>query len=234
MRGRFPVHYAPEATFTGCALLFLAAMTLVTESQPSACSGCVEATTLASAPLIYFHRHHRSLEATWKYLLICSVGIALALLGNFFVAVAAGATRLEFATCWPGLGNSRAVAQAAFPVDPRRLRHEDGPCAAAHVVAGRAQRSAVGDLGAVVGRAPELRVPRHPAHAPDRRAAGLGASARNCSLVRTHLDGSRAVFIVGQTDYKRMLAYSSVEHMGILALGVGLGGAACSARCCTR
>ena len=34
-----------------------------------------------------------------------------------------------------------------------------------------------------------------------------------------------AVFILGQTDYKRMLAYSSVEHMGILALGVGLGGA---------
>jgi hydrogenase-4 component F len=34
-----------------------------------------------------------------------------------------------------------------------------------------------------------------------------------------------AVFIVGQTDYKRLLAYSSVEHMGILALGVGLGSA---------
>ena len=49
----------------------------------------VEATTLASAPLIYFHRNPRSLEATWKYLLICSVGIALALLGNFFIAVAA-------------------------------------------------------------------------------------------------------------------------------------------------
>jgi hypothetical protein len=49
----------------------------------------VEATTLASAPLIYFHRQPRSLEATWKYLLICSVGIALALLGNFFLAVAA-------------------------------------------------------------------------------------------------------------------------------------------------
>ena len=42
-------------------------------------------------PLIYFHRHHRSLEATWKYLLICSVGIALALLGNFMLA--AGATQ---------------------------------------------------------------------------------------------------------------------------------------------
>ena len=35
-----------------------------------------------------------------------------------------------------------------------------------------------------------------------------------------------AIFILGQTDYKRMLAYSSVEHMGLLSLGVGLGGAA--------
>jgi hydrogenase-4 component F len=35
-----------------------------------------------------------------------------------------------------------------------------------------------------------------------------------------------AVFIIGQAEYKRMLAYSSVEHMGILALGVGLGGTA--------
>src|SRR2546425_11238169 len=34
-----------------------------------------------------------------------------------------------------------------------------------------------------------------------------------------------AVFILGQADYKRMLAYSSVEHMGILTLGIGLGGA---------
>ena len=49
----------------------------------------IEATTLTSAPLIYFHRSARSLEATWKYLLICSVGIALALLGNFFMAIAA-------------------------------------------------------------------------------------------------------------------------------------------------
>jgi hydrogenase-4 component F len=37
--------------------------------------------------------------------------------------------------------------------------------------------------------------------------------------------GVAAVFIIGQSDYKRMLAYSSVEHVGILALGIGLGGA---------
>ena len=81
---------APEAVFVGCLLLFLSAMTLVTVSQHFGLLWvAIEATTLASAPLIYFHRHHRSLEATWKYLLICSVGIALALLANFFLDVAA-------------------------------------------------------------------------------------------------------------------------------------------------
>jgi len=36
------------------------------------------------------------------------------------------------------------------------------------------------------------------------------------------------VFMVGQRDFKRMLAWSSVEHMGILSVGLGLGGAAAS------
>src|SRR5207302_1529163 len=39
-----------------------------------------------SAPSIYFNHNPRSLEATWKYLLIGSVGIALALLGSLFLA----------------------------------------------------------------------------------------------------------------------------------------------------
>ena len=49
----------------------------------------MEATTLASAPLVYFHRARSPSRPTWKYLLICSVGIALALLGVFFLGVAA-------------------------------------------------------------------------------------------------------------------------------------------------
>src|ERR1019366_2235134 len=81
---------APETVFIGCLLLFLAAMSLVTVSQHFGLLWvAIEATTLTSAPLIYFHKHHRSLEATWKYLLICSVGIALALLANFFLGIAA-------------------------------------------------------------------------------------------------------------------------------------------------
>ena len=61
----------------------------------------LEATTLAVAPLI-FHRHdRRSLEAVWKYLVISSVGIALALLGMFFLATAqvGGGTRAA-RSCW--------------------------------------------------------------------------------------------------------------------------------------
>ncbi len=68
---------APEATFIGCLLIFLATMTLVIAARHIGLMWVgVEATTLASAPLIHFHRHHRSLEAAWKYLVICSVGIA--------------------------------------------------------------------------------------------------------------------------------------------------------------
>jgi hydrogenase-4 component F len=59
------------------------------------------------------------------------------------------------------------------------------------------------------------------------RAAGEDAFARD-ALVGLGLFSIAlaAVFVVGQKDFKRMLAYSSVEHMGILALGLGLGGAA--------
>ena len=79
----------PEPVFIGCLLLFLSAMTTVTVSRHLGMLwAAVEATTLLSAPLIYFHRHKRSLEATWKYLLICSVGIALALMGNLFLGAA--------------------------------------------------------------------------------------------------------------------------------------------------
>ena len=55
----------------------------------------MEATTLVTAPLLYFNHNARSLEATWKYLLIGSVGIALALLGSLFLAYASLKSGLE-------------------------------------------------------------------------------------------------------------------------------------------
>jgi len=78
-----------ENIFTGSMLLFLSTMTMVTLSDHIMVMWiAIEATTLASAPLIYTHRTAVSLEATWKYVLICSVGIAMALLGSVLVTVA--------------------------------------------------------------------------------------------------------------------------------------------------
>jgi hydrogenase-4 component F len=224
---------APEATFTACLLLFLAAMTLVSVSQPFGLLWvAIEATTLASAPLIYFHRHHRSLEATWKYLLICSVGIALALLGNFFLAVAASDRG----------GTPLPLVLSALVAGAPQL----------HVVWLRAAflLFLVG-YGTKTGLAPlHTWLPDAHSEAPSAVSALLSGALLNCALLgilraqqvcvaageagfgRELLVGfgllsmaAAAVFIPGQTDYKRMLAYSSVEHMGILTLGIGLGGA---------
>ncbi|MBP1683924.1 MAG: NADH/Ubiquinone/plastoquinone [Deltaproteobacteria bacterium] len=225
---------APEATFTGCLLLFLAAMTLVAASQRFGLLWvAIEATTLASAPLIFFHRHHRSLEATWKYLLICSVGIALALLGNFFLAVAAsdaGGTRIPLVLEDLVRGASRLHVrwlQAAFllflvgygtkmGLAPLHTwlpdAHSEAPSVVSALLSGALLNCAF--LGI-------LRVQQVCA------AAGCGAFGRELFVGFGIVSMAvAAVFIIGQADFKRLLAYSSVEHMGILSLGVGLGGGA--------
>src|SRR5262249_22618955 len=75
--------------FCANLLLSLAMMTLVSLSHHLGLLWvAMEATTLVSATSIYFNHNARSLEATWKYLLLCSVGIALALLGSLFLAYA--------------------------------------------------------------------------------------------------------------------------------------------------
>ncbi len=224
---------AREASFTGCLLLFLAAMTLVTVSQHLALLWvAVEATTLASAPLIYFHRHHRSLEATWKYLLICSVGIALALLGIFFLAVATTSRgsavgslvlndllsnaphlnrlwlKAAFVLMLVGYGTKMGLAPFHTWLPDA---HSEAPSVASALLSGALLNCAF--LGIL--RIHQVCV-----------ASGLADFSERLLLVLGLLSMAvAAVFIVGQTDYKRMLAYSSVEHMGILAVGVGLGGA---------
>lgn len=216
---------APEATFTGCLLLFLATMTLVCLSQHLGLLWiAIEATTLASAPLIYFHRHHRSLEAVWKYLLLCSVGIAVALLGTFFLIGAGGTLQL---------GKLEALAPG---LDPTWLR-----LGFLLLVVG---------YGTKMGLAPmHTWLPDTHSEAPSVVSALLSGALLNCAFlgVLRALEvlqaggqgdfGQRvlvllgllsmavsATFLLHQPDFKRLLAYSSVEHMGILALGVGLGG----------
>jgi len=225
---------APEATFTACLLLFLAAMTLVCVSHRFGLLWVgIEATTLTSAPLIYFHRHHRSLEATWKYLMICSVGIALALLGNFFLTVAASnadgtvvpliledlvrsASRLHvlwlraaFLLFLVGYGTKMGLAPLHTWLPDA---HSEAPSVVSALLSGALLNCAF--LGIL--RLQQVCVAAGEAAFGQELLVGFGLLSMAVA----------AVFVLGQPDYKRMLAYSSVEHMGILTLGVGLGGAA--------
>ena len=225
---------APERIFTMCLCLFLAAMTVVCSTRNlSVLWVGIEATTLSSAPLIYFHRHRRSLEATWKYLVICSVGIALALLGNILFSVAfydaasplasmnlpdmlprAGAAakpwlRAAFIFLLVGYGSKMGLAPMHNWLPDA---HSQSPSLVSALLSGALLNCAF--LGIL--RAQQLLV-----------AAGMGAFGGELLVLFGLISmGTAAVFIVGQGDYKRLLAYSSVEHMGILALGVGIGGGA--------
>jgi len=219
----------PEAVFAGCLLLFLATMTLVTLSQHFGLLwASVEATTLVSAPLIYFHRNPRSLEATWKYLMVCSVGIALALPGNFFFAVAGSqggtgglllsdliARGPELPGAWLKMGFLFFLVGYGTKMGLAPLHtwlpdaHSEAPSSVSALLSGALLNCAFLAL---------LRVTQV------MNAANLGSFTRGLFLFFGFFSITlAAVFLLGQRDYKRLLAYSSVEHMGILAVGMGLG-----------
>ena len=224
---------APQR-FVPCLLAFLAAMSLVTVSRNLALMwAAVEATTVASAPLIYFYKRPGSLEATWKYLLICSVGIALALLGTFFLGVAATTPAGDAA----GLGIDDVLAVAT------RLDHRWLHAAFVLVLVG---------YGTKMGLAPlHTWLPDAHSQAPSPVSALLSGALLNCALLgilrfyEICVASGEAEFaqrlllilgfasllvgaglLLGQRDYKRLLAYSSVENMGVIAIGLGIAGSA--------
>ena len=214
--------------FVSCLLAFLAAATIVTLAHHLALMWIgMEATTLSLAPLV-FHRHdRRSLEAVWKYLVLSSVGIGLALFGTFFLAAAQsqgsplvledlvkhaatlqpGLLRAAFIFLLVGYGTKMGLAPLhSWKPDT----YGEAPSLVAGLMAGALTSCAF--LG--LARAAEVMV-----------AAGQAAFMRPpllafgiASLVVS------AGFVIGQTDLKRLLAYSSVEHMGILVLALGIGG----------
>ncbi len=217
--------------FVSCILAFLAAVSLVALSHHFAVLWiALEASTLAVAPLI-FHRHdRRSLEAVWKYLVISSVAIALALLGTFFLATAQptapGARPLVLEDLVAGAaGLHPAWLKAAFVflligygtkmgLAPMHTWKPDtygeAPSVVGALMAGALTSAAFLGLARITEVA---------------TAAGIASFTRPLLLAFGLFSiAVAAAFVVGQTDVKRLLAYSSVEHMGILVLGLGLGG----------
>src|SRR5512147_1273000 len=191
----------------------------------------IEATTITSAMLIPLHVTKASVEASWKYILIGSIGIALAfggtVLGYFDFVNLAG--RQEAALNW-------TVLRASAP----RLHPEVIQLAFVFILIG---------YGTKAGLAPmHTWLPDAHSEAPAPLSAmmsgvllavalyaimrwkavvdlAVGAYFTNELLIALGLLSlAIAGFsLVGQRNYKRLLAYSSVEHSGLTCLGLALG-----------
>lgn len=224
----------PNRIFTTCLLAFLAMTTMVTLTQHLALLWvAMEGATLSTAMLIYFNRNARSLEAAWKYLMIGSVGIALALLGSLFVGYATflgagGNASLLFSDLLGHAGMlSRPWLRAGFVLLLVGYGTKMG-LAPLHTWKPDAYGEAPGIIGALLAGGMTncaflalMRIYRITA------AAGEGPFARELLIgIGLFSMAVAAVFMAGQRDFKRMLAYSSVEHMGILVFGIGMGGLA--------
>jgi hydrogenase-4 component F len=222
-----------ERRFCACLCFFLAAVTLVAGTQRLDMLWVgIECTTLATAPLIYFHRRRRALEATWKYLMLCSVGIAMALLGNIL---------LSFAFHVPDALEAVPLTLPDLVLAAPQAETTWLKAAFIFILVG---------YGVKMGLSPlHCWLPDAHSEAPSLVSALLSGALLNCAflgILRAHQVlipagigdfsggllvffglasmGTAMVFIVGMGHFKRLLAYSSVEHMGILALGVGIGG----------
>ncbi|MBN1864760.1 MAG: hypothetical protein JW808_07660 [Victivallales bacterium] len=191
----------------------------------------IEATTFASAPLVYYYRTRRSLEATWKYVMICSVGIGFSLIGNLLVMVsfsgaadgslfisdlkgAAGAAdsqmlMVAFVFFLVGYGTKTGLAPMHTWLP---AAHGESPAFVSSLLSGALLNCAFLGIFRIHGICWD---------------AGIGSFSGGLMIFIGLLSvGAAAFFMVAQKDYKRMLAYSSVEHMGIAMLGAGLGGVA--------
>jgi len=191
----------------------------------------IEATTITSAVLIPLHLSKASVEASWKYILLSSVGIALAFAGTVlaYVDFVTIVGRQDEALNWP-------VLVAAAPLlDPEVMR-----LAFVFVLVG---------YGTKAGLAPmHTWLPDAHAEAPEPLSAMMSGvllavalyavirweAVANATVGAAFTErfllglgllslGMAAFSLVRQHNYKRLLAYSSIEHTGLVCVGLGLG-----------
>ena len=193
----------------------------------------IEAATLACVVMVGLHRTPAAIEAAWKFFILCGFGIALALFGIILLALAAaahlpaGEARLSAA----------ALREIAPLADPALLNlafvfllvgfgtkaglvplhswlpdaHAEGPTPIAAVLSGLLLNAAM--LGILRGQGVVEANPD--AIAPGGFLIGMGVAS---------------LLLAGMTlwrrrDAKRLLGWSSIEHMGIAAIAFGIGGA---------
>src|SRR6266571_425973 len=191
----------------------------------------MEGTTITSAVLIGYHGHQHGLEAAWKYIIVTTIGISFGLFGT--VLVYAAATDVMAGA---GAMSWSAIMKVAPMLDPGIIR-----IGFIFVMVG---------YGTKAGLAPmHLWLPDAHSQAPTPVSTLLSGILIKCALlaiIRFQTIAAAACgaafptevllvfgltsvvvatpFILAQHDLKRLLGYHSVEHVGIIALGLGFGG----------
>ena len=193
----------------------------------------MEGTTITSAVLVGYHGHHHGLEAAWKYIIVTTIGISFGLFGTVLIYAAAAAAGVQGSA---GALSWSAIMNVAHTLDPGIVR-----IGFIFVMVG---------YGTKAGLAPmHLWLPDAHSQAPTPVSALLSGVLIKCALlgiIRFQTIAAAACgtafpqqvllvfglisvvvatpFILAQHDLKRLLGYHSVEHVGIVALGLGFGG----------
>ncbi len=193
----------------------------------------IEATTLLTAFLICVHVTPLSLEAMWKYLVVCSVGVAFAFVGTLLVAASAHEL---------GLNASEMLLWTRLVDSASRLAPGSMKLAFIFLLVGYGTKAGLAPLHSWLPDAhSQAPAPVSALFSGFMLNAALYCIMRYIPLVEGATGSGgwclqlltvfglvsilvAAAFIVFQRDGKRLLAYHSVEHMGIIALGLGLGG----------
>ena len=188
----------------------------------------LEATTICSAGIIYHREFKQSLEATWKYVFVCSTGIAMAYLGIMLLATVANHGALDYASLKEAIvAGDPLYLKVAFllMVVGYSCKMEIFPLYTVGVdanYAAPAPASAFISTALVnAGFVSIMRIYTLYAH------SDVFVWARHVLILIGILSlAVGAMFLRRANNYKRFLSYSTVENMGIVAIGLSIGGVA--------
>lgn len=189
----------------------------------------IEMTTLISAFLVGFYNSKESVEAAWKYIIICSVGIIFALLGTILFAYAFSVAGFSKSLNWSDMASAapildKNILKIAFIFIIVGYGTKAG-LAPMHTWLPDAHSQAVSPISALLSGV----LLKTAIYAILRfgiiiiKCVGLAYFSHLMILFGVISLAISCGFILVQKDLKRLLAYSSIEHIGIIAIGFGLG-----------
>ena len=189
----------------------------------------LEATTICSAGIIYHREFQQSLEATWKYIFVCSTGIAMAYLGILLLSTVAEHGTLDYESLRSVIANGNPLyLKVAFLliVVGYSCKMEIFPLYTVGVDANYAAPApASAFISTALVNAGFVSIMR--IYTLYSSAGDVFSWARHVLIFIGILSlAVGAMFLRRSNNYKRFLSYSTVENMGIVAIGMGIGGVA--------